>query len=261
MDQQNDEGIAQMSLAIQTESLDLDVFAVPSQTTTADRRSLLTIQSIVRTIVPHYVYLEVGSHLGGTLLPHLVDPLCRHAISVDSRPISQLDERGVMFNYTGNSTERMLDTLAVHVPPEALLKLTTHEVSLAELEPAKLEVSLAFIDAEHTNVAAFRDFLAARRFVGASAIIVFHDANLVFDALLSIELFLDHVGVKFRSTFLPENVFAIATGSFIDIACKTLEGIALDRDQYIHSSRIGLWRQIANNTALMEGDRIGRQEA
>ena len=254
-----------MSLAIQTEkSLTWMYLLCPVRRPppTADRCSRSRASSC--TIVPHYVYLEVGSHLGGTLLPHLVDPLCRHAISVDSRPISQLDERGVMFNYTGNSTERMLDTLAVHVPPEALLKLTTHEGSLAGLEPAKpqnAEVSLAFIDAEHTNVAAFRDFLAARRFVGASAIIVFHDANLVFDALLSIELLLDHVGVKFWSAFLPDNVFAIAMGSFIDIANTTLEGIALDRDQYIHSSRTGLWRQIANNTALMEGDRIGHLEA
>jgi hypothetical protein len=75
------------------EALDTSVFAIqPGHY--SDRTSFLRVQRLVRTIQPDYAYLEVGSDLGGSLLPHLLDPACRVAVSVDPRPESQPDERG-----------------------------------------------------------------------------------------------------------------------------------------------------------------------
>src|SRR6516162_9870377 len=90
------------------ESLDTTIFAIqPGHN--PDRTSFLRIQRLVRRLQPGYIYLEIGSDIGASLLPHLLDPSCAMAISIDSRPERQPDERGKDFYYPGNSTVRMLD--------------------------------------------------------------------------------------------------------------------------------------------------------
>ena len=54
------------------DALDLRVFdRVPSQTTADDRRSLLAVQRAVARHFGEYCYLEIGSHLGGSIQTHL----------------------------------------------------------------------------------------------------------------------------------------------------------------------------------------------
>jgi hypothetical protein len=92
--------------------LDLALFEkISSQTTEDDKRSLLAIQNATREIYPNYNYLEIGSHLGGSIQPHLVDEKCAKIYSIDKRPLVQPDERGVNYGYPENSTQRMLDLL------------------------------------------------------------------------------------------------------------------------------------------------------
>ena len=136
----------------------------------------------------NYLYLELGSHLGGTLVPHLMDQACRLIYSIDKRPASQLDERGVFFDYSDNSTARMLDTLKQAVPRSALPKLITLDKDISDLTDSEIggKADLVLIDAEHTNVAVFRDFLGSLRFTQPSFIAAFHDADLVCDGLLNI---------------------------------------------------------------------------
>jgi hypothetical protein len=229
-------------------NLDVEVFAIASQTSASDRKSLLILQNIVRNLVPSYVYFEIGSHLGGTLVPHLIDPLCKHVFSVDKRPASQPDERGMMFDYEGNSTQRMLSGLEAHLPASALLKLTTYDSDVADLAATQipLKVDFAFIDAEHTNVAVFRDFICTKEFLTDSFVVGFHDSNLIFDGIQNIECLLRHLGVKFKSMFLPDAVYAIVSGDFVDIASQQLERFALDREAFIHHSRRALWKHIAS---------------
>ena len=218
-------------------NMDTAIFTAGTQTGIGDRRSLLSIQNIVRNVVPRYVYFEVGSHIGGTLVPHLVDPLCQHVFSIDKRPVSQLDERGVMFDYKGNSTQRMLDTLVSHVPASAFLKLTTCDADVSELKSSHIptKVHFALIDAEHTNVAVFRDFLGTMQFLAESFVVAFHDANLLCDGLQNIECFLQHQGIKFQS-FLPDVMYAIIAGDFVDIAGCALQRLSVDRESFIHHS-------------------------
>src|ERR1044072_3278451 len=89
-------------------SLDLRRFEkIESQSTDNYKRSLLACQRAPRQLVPDYNYLEIGSYLGGSIQPHLLDEKCARIISIDKRPEKQPDERGANYTYLNNSTARM----------------------------------------------------------------------------------------------------------------------------------------------------------
>src|SRR5207253_3992080 len=88
-----------MQMVTAIEALDTAAFIVWSETSEYDKISFLRIQKLIRAHVANYVYVEVGSHLGGTLAPHLADPRCRTVISIDPRPGEQQDVRGRTFAY------------------------------------------------------------------------------------------------------------------------------------------------------------------
>ena len=76
------------------ENLDITIFdKIPSQTSEIDRRCLLAIQRHIRNNRDFYNYLEIGSHLGGSIQPHLLDHKCKHILSIDPRPTKQADDR------------------------------------------------------------------------------------------------------------------------------------------------------------------------
>ena len=98
------------------DAIDTGLFAmIPSQTTDEDRRTLLSIQRFIRKN-GEYAYLEIGSHLGGTIQPHYLDPRCSLIYSIDKRPPFQPDERGRNFDYPDNSTEKMLENIGISFP-------------------------------------------------------------------------------------------------------------------------------------------------
>jgi lipopolysaccharide biosynthesis glycosyltransferase len=92
-----------------------------------------------------------------------------------------------------------------------------------------------------------------------SLVVAFHDANLLCDGLQNIECFLQHQGIKFRSFFLPNVVYVIIAGDFADIVSQPLERVSIDRNNFIHHSRIALWKEIASNVGRIEGDAIGHR--
>jgi len=201
------------ALASRIASLDVSLFQIESQTTLDDRRSFLAVHDAVGSLKDGYVYLECGSHIGGSLLPHILDPRCRLAYSVDKRPAVQSDARGCVFQYPDNRTQRMVDNLAVHAPAESMRKLVTFDLDAGELTAAHIteQPDLVLIDAEHTVCAVFRDFLNLSRLCGRSTVYIFHDANLIYEALQNIEIFLQHTGVAFDSYILRDSVFVLAT--------------------------------------------------
>ena len=146
-------------------TLDIRVFKVPTQTSEVDRVSLLRLQNLVADACPGYRYLEIGSHLGGSIFPHLVDARCASIVSVDPRPPSQPDERGQTFDYEENSSARMMDVLSEVLGASAANKVHTIDRDITEVAPADIGrgVHLVLIDAEHTNRAAFRDFAREAR--------------------------------------------------------------------------------------------------
>ncbi|QJY47947.1 class I SAM-dependent methyltransferase [Pseudonocardia broussonetiae] len=156
---------------------------VESQTSEGDRVSFLALHDTVARELGQFSYLEIGSHLGGTLQVFVADPRCSAIVSVDPRPPSQPDDRGPVFHYDGNSTERMLGLLGA-VPGAELGKLQTIERSSEDIGPWEVgRPDLAFIDGEHTHSAALRDARFCREVMGTAGVIAFHDSGIIGPAI------------------------------------------------------------------------------
>jgi hypothetical protein len=188
--------------------VDTTVFRwIESQTSSRDRLALLSLREAVCSAEGRYVYLEVGSHLGGSLQPHVIDPRCRKIISIDPRPAFQADDRwSAPYTYPDNSTDRMLRLLG-QIPGADLSKLATFEVPSWELQPGSVPTGagLAFIDGEHTNQAVGRDFLAVRPHVSRDGVIAFHDCYVTPLAFLRVRTMLRREGAKHAFLHYPES--------------------------------------------------------
>jgi hypothetical protein len=195
-------------------SQDLKLFeAIGSQTSPRDKRSMLACQAAVRAGADKYVYLEIGSHLGGSLQPYVLDPRCRRIYSIDKRPAAQPDERGEDYVYTDNSTERMMRNLR-SLSVEGATKITCIDADSSEVPTASIDArpDLCFIDGEHTDRAVVRDFAFCRRVVSPNGAILFHDAHIVYLGLDEIVRMLEREGVRFRAYHLPDVMFVIEFG-------------------------------------------------
>ena len=195
--------------------LDLELFAtIPSQSTDEDKRSLLACELAVRELGPGYNYIEIGSYLGGSIQPHLLDEKCRRIYSLDKRPASQPDERGYDWHYLNNSTTRMLEMLG-HVSDNTE-KITTIDGDTRSIDPAEIsdKIQLCFIDGEHTDESVVSDFMFCLRVLDDNGAIVFHDAQITYNGIASCLRHLDEIGVKFRAYVLPHIVFVVEIGEF-----------------------------------------------
>lgn len=218
------------SFTRQLQSLDTTLFrAIESQTSENDRSSLLACQLAVRTLSPSYTYLEIGSHLGGTLQPHLLDEACAQIYSIDKRTAAQPDERGVSFEYPNNTTNRMLDHLA-GVAPDSLKKLTCIDGDSSQVSKTAIgrRPQLCFIDAEHTDEAVLEDFRFCFECLGESGGIVFHDSEVIYNALAEIVEGLRGSKTNFHAYNLPDGVFVIEVGDYPMHATPRVQEMLLD---------------------------------
>lgn len=194
--------------------LDLGLFEkVPSQTTIEDKTSFLAIELAVRDLLPEYNYLEIGSYLGGSIQPHLIDSHCRHIYSLDKRPLVQADARGYDWVYQNNSTQRMLDLLKEVGPVD---KVTTIDGDSREVDPSKVsdKIQLCLIDGEHTDDSVYADFLFCLKTLDTNGAIVFHDAQITYNGIMNCTKYLEERGVGFKSYVLPHIAFVIEIGDF-----------------------------------------------
>jgi len=195
-------------------SLELSLFkAIESQSTDDDKRSLLACQLATRLLRRPYTYLEIGSYLGGSIQPHLLDSACERIFSIDKRPESQPDERGLAYTYRNNSTARMLENLSAVAPTE---KIRTIDGSTSEIDPSVIDrpVDVCFIDGEHTDEAVVADFNFCRKVLADSGAIIFHDATITYNGIDRCIKLLNESGVSYRAYSLPSIVFVIEINSF-----------------------------------------------
>lgn len=171
-------------------------FPVESQTTEGDRRALIGALLLARRVAGRYRYLEVGSFLGGSLAPFLLDPQCEAILSVDERQRAQPDERGLRFDYAGISAQQMIDGLRAKGLDTA--KLATFDGPIDALPDDGTRYHLAFVDAEHTDEACFRDAVWTFPRLAPDAVLLFHDSRLVSKALRLFALHLRQAGVPLR---------------------------------------------------------------
>jgi hypothetical protein len=227
-----------LSAAAMIEALDTRIFAIQPNHY-ADRTSFLRVQRMIRALKPGYEYLEVGSDIGASLLPHMLDPNCGGMVSFDPRPERQPDERGVDFPYLGNSTARMLRELGEHASPAQLARLLTidADVSAPGAVPPDLRPDLVLIDGEHTNVAAFSDFITVLSLISEDAIITFHDADLISDTLEIAERLLVQRRTRHSMVILPSCVAVFGFGAFADAVETELAPHGEARKDYFAAAR------------------------
>ena len=195
--------------------LDLQLFEkIESQSTDQDKRSLLACELAVRELVPEYNYLEIGSHLGGSIQPHLLDPRCRRIYSIDKRPFSQPDERGVDFVYKNNSTTRMMELLAKVTQDTEKIRTIDGDTKTIGPDEIADKIQLCFIDGEHTDGAVVSDFNFCLRVLDEGGAIVFHDAQITYNGIAACIKELEEKNIDFRAYVLPHIVFVIEIGEF-----------------------------------------------
>jgi hypothetical protein len=198
------------------ENQDTSLFAaIHSETSQDDRSSLLAIQASVACRRNPYRYLEIGSHLGGSIQPHLLDPRCAGIVSIDKRPEFQPDERDSLYahEYRGNSTARMMANLKLLSPDQAG-KVTTIDGDTGEIDLSALPFhpDLCFIDGEHADNSVLRDFEFCVRAIEEPALIVFHDAEIVFRGLKRAIEVLKASGRRWHAYHLPTSIFVVELG-------------------------------------------------
>jgi hypothetical protein len=221
------------SIGERIDALDTGLFdSIETQSSAGDRRAWLAIQRAVRR-PSGYNYLEIGSHLGGSIQQHLPDPLCRGIVSIDKRPAYQPDDRGTVFHYEGNSTARMLENLR-RVAPDCLDKLHCYDADTRDIDPGKLPArpDFCFIDGEHSHRAVLSDFAFCLQASSPDAAICFHDDWIISRAIGTIMSDLKRQGVPFVARKLSGVTLGIFLGN-----CPAA------RDQYIlqHSRDGSRW--------------------
>jgi hypothetical protein len=220
---------------------DISIFTVPTSTYPEDKSTLLKIQQLAQSETSGYNFLEVGSYRGGALVPHLLSPLCKAVYSIDKRPKSTPDERGISFSYEEVSTRDMIGFLLEQIPESHLSKLHTFDEDASEAVPRITEkIDFAFIDGEHTVKATIRDFLSVYPCLSDNAFVAFHDANLIIDAIHSVKLFLDYLGISAKVFFLPQVVAVIAIGDYVRVAEAKFASIAYDEKAFELKSKSDL---------------------
>ncbi len=232
------------------ENLDLKLFEkIKSQSSDDDKQSLLACQLAVRKLKPDYKYLEIGSYLGGSIQPHLLDEKCARIYSIDKRPLHQPDSRGVDYTYLNNSTERMMEFLRA-VAPEKIGKVTTIDGDTRRINSSEIEdkMSLCLIDGEHTDEAVFSDFRFCLKVLDENGAIVFHDASITYNGIADSIEYLKENSIKFRAYSLPDIVFVIEIGDFPLHQNKAiLERLTNNHQSYIYSLQSNdHYRQFAN---------------
>jgi len=220
------------------DNLDLKLFEkINSQSTEHDKKTLLAIQAATRELKPDYKYLEIGSYLGGSIQPHLLDDKCAKIYSIDKRPPIQPDERGIDYAYENNSTERMLEKLK-EVAPDKMEKIVTIDGDSGEISSSQVadKIELCFIDGEHTDAAVLRDFKFCLSVLAENGAICFHDSQITYNGIADSLKYLDEKSIPYRAYILPHIVFVIEIGEFpLHKNPKILERLIDNHQSYLFS--------------------------
>ena len=152
-------------------------FPISSQTSNKDKEILLAIIKFFNDNKRKYNYLEIGSFLGGSLTPFLMDNYCNLIYSIDKRNQKQDDERNRLWSYESISELDMIERLKKCNLDISKLKTFNGDIKNFKINK---KFELAFIDGIHTDTNTFSDFLNTIDKVKKDCIILFHDSSVIF---------------------------------------------------------------------------------
>lgn len=194
-------------------SLDVTLFdAILSQTSEKERQSLLSVQRATARHHSSFSYLEIGSYMGGSIQPYLLDDRCEAIYSIDPRPSQLADDRspGQDVQYPENSKERMLHLLqSVEQGAVGKIRCFDSDASLIDTKQIENPPAIAFIDGEHTYQAVMSDYRFCAKVVHSSGTIVFHDFDVIHKAIIQICDGLKHSRKACIPLKLDDNLFAV----------------------------------------------------
>jgi hypothetical protein len=226
-------------------------FPIQSQSGLSDRIFLLNSIEFITRFKDQYSYVEIGSFLGGSLTPFLMDQRCTSVLSIDERERILPDERGANFDYAGVTNQKMIDNLHSHgITTE---KLITFDGSIDNMDAPAETFDLAFIDGEHTDVACFRDFLWVLPMMKQNAIIMFHDSTLVFKALRLIQLYMKKRGLPFKfSKKTDSDMSAIFLGDFSTVNTISIFGAEDNLDDFYAVAEMAIINHLIANRVVVQ---------
>ncbi len=210
---------------------------------------MLACQLATRELTGSYNYLEIGSYLGGSIQPHLLDEKCAKIYSIDKRPLTQPDERGVDYTYLNNSTARMIENLK-SVAPDQIDKVTAIDGDTNHIKPSEIKdkITLCYIDGEHTDEAVLSDFKFCLSSLKENGAILFDDANIIYNGIADCLEILKKDSIKYRANILPDKVFIIEIGDFPIHRNEAIrERLMNNHQSYIYSLQSNdFYRQFVN---------------
>lgn len=189
-------------------------FPISAQLSINDKVSFLTILLAHGKMFGKYSYLEIGSHLGGSIAPVLFDKKCKKIFSIDKRPSTVPDNSGKNYRYSENSTARMMSNLrSIKVSAEKKVVCYDGDTASIAITEIPLTPSICFIDGEHTDAVAYRDYQFCRKVIQDRGTLIFHDANTLYLTLLKIVRELNDEGASFEAYSLADSIFVVSLGT------------------------------------------------
>ena len=236
-----------------TNSSEVDLskyFPIPSQTSDEDKVFLLLAIQLLKDQLKSFRYLEIGSFLGGSLAPFLMEDACSSILSIDDRNRNMPDERGALYDYTGVSNDTMIEN--IHSHKLSTDKLSVFDGSSNEIPLQENKFDFAFIDGEHTDEATFRDFVHVLPLLNNDSIVTFHDSTMIYKAIKMVAILLTQQKVPFQ-LFKRANseMTCLGLGSFSGINLSAHLGQPDDlQDFYTRSEASNLSQQINNRVSF-----------
>lgn len=219
-----------------------NLFPISTQTSDSDRHVLLTIRQLLEQL-PSYTYLEIGSYLGGSLTPFLGDDGCNKILSIDHRQQQQPDERGAKYDYSGITHDTMLQNLQKHGYNTD--KIEVFDGSIDQYTNYNNKYDFVFIDGEHTDVACFRDFVHAEKFIKHDSIVAFHDTGIIYKSIQIIRELLIAKQVKFKMiTVKNSNMTCLFFNGFADQNLESMFEVETDLKSFYDRCEKQLLREI-----------------
>jgi len=188
-------------------------FPISSQTSNSDKKVIINIINLIKkNKKKKFNYLEIGSFLGGSLTPFLMENKCKFIMSIDKRNQKQNDERSEEWSYENVSEQDMLNKLKQY--NLNVNKLKTFNGDIKDFKTTT-KFDLAFIDGIHTDINTFSDFLHTLKKINKDSIILFHDSSIIYKSINMVNLLLVNSAFNFKlAKFKGSEITGIFFGKF-----------------------------------------------